>query len=62
MFMKMLTHMHMVVYTRGVSTFSGFVEMECLFSIASEESFGKVARVFLNEKHSSNAGSDSIGR
>ena len=33
--------------------------MKCIFSIASEENFKKVMLVFLSEKHSSNAGSDS---
>jgi len=31
--------------------FDVFVEMECSFSIAPEESFGEVAGVFLTKKH-----------
>ena len=42
--------------------FDAFGKMKCIFSIAPEESFEKVTRVFLREKHSSDDGSDSVGR
>ena len=37
---------------RGREGFNVFVEIECLYSIALEESFGEVMRVFLTEKYS----------
>jgi len=60
----------MVVYTwwrwslrgREEFGFSVFEKIEFIFSIASEESFGEVARVFLAEKYSSDVGSDNVGR
>jgi len=41
--------------------FGAFEKIECIFFIASEESFGEVARVFLAKKHKLDAGSDNIG-
>jgi len=71
MIVKMLTHVHMLVYTlwcwhtlrrrwslkgRERMVSALFEKMKCIFSIASVGKFGEVAGVFLAEKHSPDAG------
>jgi len=73
MFVKMLTRVHMLVYTlwcwhtlrrrwslkcrerMGSAGFGAFQENEVHIFYCADGSFGEVARVFLAEKHSSDA-------
>ena len=77
MFVKMLTHVHKVVYTwwcwhiyrgggvprveRGVGFSLPFEKNKCIFSIALEGNLKKSQECF-SEKHSPDAGVGSIGR